>query len=82
MWCPKKPGPAHIFLPKHYPKEFIMNQRFWTEQYLVQAFLAFNKSFQIIWAYGIMEIEHAGELASCLPLGIGHGGSLWLKRIE
>jgi predicted O-methyltransferase YrrM len=81
-----------IFLPKHYPEDWIMRRHsFWTEQYLVQAFLAFNKSFQIIWAFGIMGTEHPDELLSCLPyieFDIGSDSksvrpsSLWLKRTE
>jgi predicted O-methyltransferase YrrM len=81
-----------IFLPKNYPKEWVMRAHtFWTEQYLIQAFLAFNKSFQIIWAFGIMGTEHPDELLSYLPyidLDIGSGtksvrpSSLWLKRTE
>jgi len=73
-----------IFLPNHYPKEWVMRRHsFWTEQYLVQAFLAYNKSFQIIWAFGIMAAEHPDELLSCLPdikFDIGRNSSLWLKR--
>jgi hypothetical protein len=39
---------AHdIFLPAEYPKEWIRKMAvFWNEQYLLQAFLSFNDSFE------------------------------------
>ena len=41
-----------IFLPAEYPKEWVLNDhRFWTEQYLLQAFLAFNRSYEVFPAY-------------------------------
>ena len=72
-----------IFLPHHYPKEWVMNRRsFWTEQYLVQAFLAFNKSFEIIWSYGIMQEARSDALAATFPNlpAFGNGSSMWLRR--
>lgn len=47
---------AHdIFLPAEYPKEWILrDRRFWTEQYLLQAFLAFNKTYEVLWAGSYM----------------------------
>ena len=40
---------------------------FWTEQYLVQAFLCFNDDFEIVWSAGIMEAEVPTELAKRFP---------------
>jgi hypothetical protein len=38
-----------IFLPWDYPPEWIQASRFfWNEQYLLQAFLAFNRDFEVI----------------------------------
>ncbi len=39
-----------IFLPTEYPKDWILKDyRFWNEQYLLQAFLAFNNHFEVLW---------------------------------
>jgi len=39
-----------IFLPAEYRREWVLNDyRFYTEQYLLQAFLAFNSAFEVMW---------------------------------
>jgi predicted O-methyltransferase YrrM len=39
-----------IFLPYEYPREWVVENRWnWTEQYLVQAFLTRNDSFDVLW---------------------------------
>ena len=39
-----------IFLPYEYPKEWIIKEhKFWTEQYLLQAFLTYNSAFEVLW---------------------------------
>ena len=56
-----------IFLPKHYPKHWTLEEhRFWTEQYLVQAFL-FNSEFIITWSSGIMAHEQAALTKQHIP---------------
>lgn len=40
-----------IFLPFEYPQEFIVSQRWgWNEQYMLNAFLQGNSTFETIWA--------------------------------
>jgi Methyltransferase domain len=40
-----------IFLPNEYPRDWVENMnRYFTEQYLLQAFLAFNDSFEVLLA--------------------------------
>ena len=40
-----------IFLPMDYPRKLVMEDfKFYNEQYLLQAFLAFNKDFEVVWA--------------------------------
>lgn len=52
-----------IFLPSEYPKEWILKDyRFWTEQYLLQAFLVFNKNFEVLWAGRYMHLKHSDKL--------------------
>jgi predicted O-methyltransferase YrrM len=74
-----------IFLPAEYPRKWIMeDHRFWNEQYLLQAFLAFNESFKIFWASGYMHLNHPTQLEDTLssydPL-TRSPGSFWLRRV-
>jgi hypothetical protein len=40
-----------IFTPLDYPRKFVVdNLCFWAEQYLLEAFLAFNSAFRILWS--------------------------------
>ncbi len=48
-----------IFFPSEYPKNWIRDEhRFWNEQYLLQAFLAYNTSFKILWAGSYMHLKN------------------------
>lgn len=50
-----------IFFPCDYPLVWLEKRRFWNEQYLLQAFLSHNKSFQVLWGQKYAEI-YAPEL--------------------
>jgi predicted O-methyltransferase YrrM len=53
-----------IFLPAEYPQEWVMKRhRFWNEQYFLQAFLAFNSAFEVIWSCSYLHLKHPEELA-------------------
>ena len=74
-----------IFIPYEYPKDWIVNKRrFWTEQYIVQAFLSFNQEFEILSAVHWLAMEHPERLARACPvygkLG-GVPGSFWVRKI-
>lgn len=77
-----------IFLPAEYPRQWAMEKRiFWTEQYILQAFLSCNDSFEVLWAGNFMHQRHAGKLAEAftsygqVPDWTGPG-SFWMKRIK
>jgi len=55
---------AHdIFLPAEYPREWVLKEYwFWTEQYLLQAFLSFNEVFEALWAGSYMHLKYPEEL--------------------
>ena len=74
-----------IFTPRHYRAEWLRDElRFWNEQYLLEAFLYYNDSFEIMYslnhlkndAYGYTKevLMHINE--SCEP------GSFWLLKIK
>jgi hypothetical protein len=73
-----------IFLPWDYPQEWVLVGRAWNEQYLVQSFLAFNNSFEIVLSVAWMSHFHPEVLASAIP-GFpastpDGGGSFWIRR--
>jgi hypothetical protein len=72
-----------IFFPLEYPKHWIKeNHWFWTEQYLLQAFLAFNREFEVLWASQYMNRRYPKQLAQTFPSYKKEvcPASLWLKR--
>ena len=76
---------AHdIFLPAEYPKEWVLrNQIFWTEQYLLQAFLAFNKTYEVLWAGSYMHLNYPDKLEkafSSYNRVDRWPGSFWMRR--
>jgi len=53
-----------IFYPSEYPKMWVLKmRRFWNEQYLAQAFLAFNNAFEVLWCGSYMHLTHPDKLA-------------------
>lgn len=74
-----------IFLPAEYPREWIIEEhRFWTEQYLLQAFLTFNRGFEVLWAGSFMRLRHADRLREAFASFDDSvwPGSFWLRRLE
>jgi len=78
---------AHdIFLPAEYPKEWVLrDHRFWTEQYLLQAFLAFNDSSEVLWASSYMHLNYPDKLEEAFR---SYGkdqtcpGSFWIRKTK
>jgi hypothetical protein len=57
-----------IFLPCDYPERAVLeNLCFWTEQYLLQAFLSFNQEFEVIWASSAMQLFQPDLLRAAFP---------------
>lgn len=75
-----------IFLPAEYPKEWVLKDyRFWTEQYLLHAFLAFNDSFEILWAGSYMHLRHPDKLEAAISSykrDERWPGSFWMRKIK
>jgi len=75
-----------IFLPAEYPQHWIKkNHRFWNEQYILQAFLSFNPTFEILWAGSYMHIHHAIKLAAAFDsycTDQNWPASFWIKRVN
>ena len=60
---------AHdIFLPSDYPRDAVLSKLcFWSEQYLLQAFLAFNPAFEVLWGSSAMQRFHPEVLEAVFP---------------
>jgi hypothetical protein len=71
-----------IFLPFDYRRDWVMEQfRFWTEQYLLQAFLTFNSEFEVLMANSYLSHYHQAEFKATFPtLPSCGGGSFWMRR--
>jgi predicted O-methyltransferase YrrM len=71
-----------IFLPQEFPKSWIVDLRlFWTEQYLLQAFLAYNSEFEVLFANAYMGLRHQQEMQRTFPKSPWWGGgSFWMRR--
>ena len=71
-----------IFLPFEYPQDWVLERRrFWTEQYLLQAFLTFNSEFEVLASSGYMNKNFPGELEVVFPTSAPWGGgSFWMRR--
>ncbi|MBN1435948.1 MAG: class I SAM-dependent methyltransferase [Sedimentisphaerales bacterium] len=77
-----------IFLPYEYPPRFVLdNVTFMSEQYLMQAFLCHNESFEVLFANYYMKTTHtdecnrffappAGYRDRCLPT------SFWMRKTK
>jgi hypothetical protein len=75
-----------IFLPRDYPKDWVLEHRlFWSEQYLLHAFLAFNQAFAVLWGASFMHARHSGELRAAFSSydpASTRPGSFWMQRIK
>jgi predicted O-methyltransferase YrrM len=75
-----------IFTPRDYPDEWVIDEvRLWNEQYLLEAFLSCNNSYEILGALNFLAHNYSGELAERCPIfgaqkGLCEPGSLWLRK--
>ena len=72
-----------VFLPWEYPREwFETMQYFWAEQYLLQAFLAFNREFEVLIPAAAVAREYPERLAAVVPSFVPprRPGAIWLVR--
>ena len=79
-----------IFLPWEYPQSWVVgSHRFLNEQYLLHAFLSFNKHFEVVWgSYHMLrahpdalEAAFASFLVDITPPGTFLPGSFWIKKV-
>ncbi len=75
-----------IFLPEEYPKEWIMQDfKFYTEQYILRAFLTFNDHYEVLLAGRHLQLKATDLIERAFdfyPLPITKSGSIWLQRVK
>jgi hypothetical protein len=73
-----------IFWPDDYPETWIFERsQTWNEQYIFQAFLMYNREFEILLANAALTKQYRTEIQSLFHgIGddLGGGGSVWLTR--
>jgi hypothetical protein len=72
-----------IFLPGHYPESWVKEGFwFWSEQYVLQAFLCFNSEFEVLVSNTYLGRLFARELRELFPTSPwwNGGGSFWIRR--
>jgi predicted O-methyltransferase YrrM len=72
-----------IFLPFEYPR--VWPERYglyWSEQYLVQAFLAFSSGYEVLAAVHALQRQRSGAMRELLPAAVGErvGAAFWVRR--
>jgi hypothetical protein len=56
-----------ISLPRSYPNVYFDQHLYWNEQYLLQAFLAFNSRFEVIWAGNYTMLKYPDRVCAVFP---------------
>jgi hypothetical protein len=73
-----------IFWPGDYPEQWIVERgQTWNEQYVLQAFLMYNKRFELLLANAAVVSERRAEVEALLQNPdepIVSGGSVWFRR--
>ena len=75
-----------IFLPFNYPREWYINyEAYWTEQYLLQAFLCFNPEFEVVISNYSLDKKHNTKLNEIIPkphstLNKCFQSSFWIRK--
>ena len=77
-----------IPMPYEYPRTYATNPRFrmfWTESYLLQAFLCFNKEFEILLAMNYLMSEKLDVFRRAFPhydpsVHVSNSPSFWIRR--
>jgi glycosyltransferase involved in cell wall biosynthesis/predicted O-methyltransferase YrrM len=56
-----------ISLPKNYPRPYMEQALFWTEQYLLQAYLAHNNHVEIVWPGNYLMCKEPERMLALFP---------------
>jgi len=77
-----------IFFPRDYPASWLIDRRLaFNEQYLLEAFLSFNRAFAVRACNHWLALDYRGDAEALAPAAIWPGtelgcGSFWMQRVE
>lgn len=74
-----------IFSPRHYRADWLKEDlRLWNEQYLLEAFLYYNDSFEILYSLNYLATNHLKEAQQTLTnlTAQDQPASFWLRKIK
>ena len=74
-----------IFSPRHYRSDWLQKDlRLWNEQYLLEAFLYYNDSFEIIYSLNYLKSNHFNATQQALTnlSEQDQPASIWLRKIK
>ena len=58
-----------IFTPRDYPEKWVLNEgRLYNEQYLLEAFISYNRHYRVIASLNHLWREYPDELMSVCPI--------------
>jgi hypothetical protein len=72
-----------VFLPHEYPRPLVEDHgAYWAEQYLLQAFLALNGGFEVVFANHAVSTAHPERFRRLVPSfrGTNVASGFWLRR--
>jgi hypothetical protein len=78
-----------INMPYEYSRAYFTNPQFrmfWTESYLLQAFLICNRDFEVLLAMNYLQTDHMDSFCSAFPRfnladNWANSGSFWIRRV-
>jgi predicted O-methyltransferase YrrM len=71
-----------IFPLFEYPPDWIREQRAWTEQYVLRAFLQYNSAFEILLWPGLLWALDPAKLIDGYPaMATNSGGAMWMRKV-
>jgi predicted O-methyltransferase YrrM len=74
-----------VFTPRDYPAKWVIDdRRLWNEQYLMEAFLAFNPAFEVLLAVNWLANDRRDWLPAACPMLMKkpgkEPGAFWMRR--
>jgi len=76
-----------VFVPRDYPSKWLVeDRRLWNEQYLLEAFLSFNREFEVLLAVNWLANRHWDKLKEACPMLMKkpnkQPGAFWMRRVQ
>lgn len=76
-----------VFTPRDYLEEWVVRDRkMWNEQYLLEAFLSFNREFEVLAAVNWLAHNHREALKHAAPVFYEQPwrepGAFWMRRVK